>query len=259
MSAIEPPESLDMSYGLYVSAMGAQAQSRRLEVISHNLANVDSQGFKRELAVLKARESAAVEQRQEYPNTTSINRVGGGTFTSETVTDFSPGPLRETGNRADLAIQGEGFFLTEKNGTEYLTRDGALMVDGNGYLMTQSGYRMLSEDGSQVVISDPNFSISNAGIVQQDTGATPLAIVRPRYPADLVKASDNQYVALAPPTAVPIVERQVASGFLEASNVKAQSEMMTMIEASRIYESNVRMIQHQDQTAQTLISRILRT
>jgi flagellar basal-body rod protein FlgF len=239
--------------------MGAQAQSRRLEVISHNLANVDSQGFKRELAVLKARDSAAIEQRHESPSTMSINRVGGGTFTSETVTDFSPGPLRETGNRSDVAIQGEGFFLTEKNGKQFLTRDGALSVDANGYLMTQSGYRVLSEDGSPVVITDTNFSISNAGIVQQDGGTTPLAIVRPRFAADLAKASDNQYVALSPPVTVPLLERQVASGYLEASNVKAQSEMMTMIEASRIYESNVRMIQHQDQTAQTLISRILRT
>jgi flagellar basal-body rod protein FlgF len=248
-----------MSYGLYMSAMGAQAQSRRLEVISHNLANVDSQGFKRELAILKARDSAAVEQRHEYPSTTSINRVGGGAFTSETVTDFSPGPLRETGNRSDVAIQGEGFFLTEKNGTQYLTRDGALSVDANGFLMTQSGYRLLSEDGAPVVITDTNYSISNAGIVQQSGAATPLAVVRPRFAADLAKSSDNQYVALSPPVAVPSLERRVASGYLEASNVKAQSEMMTMIEASRIYESNVRMIQHQDQTAQTLISRILRT
>jgi flagellar basal-body rod protein FlgF len=248
-----------MTYGLYMSAMGAQAQSRRIEVLSNNLANVDSQGFKRELAVLSARNSAAIEKRQEYPNTTSINRVGGGTNLRETVTDFSTGPLRKTGNAADVAIRGDGFLVTEKNGTEYLTRDGALTVDPNGVLMTHSGYKVLSEDGSPILVTDPNFTISDAGMVQQRDGATPIALVRPRFPADLSKASDNQYVALSPPVAVPPNERQFASGFLEASNVKATQEMMTLIEATRAYESNVRMIQHQDQTASTLISRILRT
>jgi flagellar basal-body rod protein FlgF len=248
-----------MTYGLYMSAMGAQAQSRRIEVLSHNLANVDSQGFKRELSVQRARSSAAIEQKKDYPYTTSINRVGGGTFTGETVTDFSVGPLRATGNRADLAIRGEGFFVTEKNGTEYLTRDGALTVDNAGVLKTQGGYSVLSEDGSPILITDPNFSISEAGIVQQNGGATPIALVRPRFPADLAKASDNHYRALSPPVAIPAEQRKVASGFLEGSNVKSTTEMMTLIEASRAYESNVRMIQHQDQTASTLISRILRT
>ncbi len=248
-----------MTYGLYMSAMGAQAQSRRIEVMSNNLANVDSQGFKRELAVLSARDSAAVERKLEYPNTTSINRVGGGAYTKETVTDFSTGPLRQTGNRADLAISGDGFFMTEKNGSQYLTRDGAFTTDSTGTLMTQSGYRVLSEDGSPIVITDNNYSISNAGIVQQDGGATPIALVRPRFPADLAKASDNQYIALSPPVPLTPGERKVASGFLEGSNVKATQEMMTLIEATRVYESNIKMIQHQDQTASTLISRLLRS
>lgn len=247
-----------MTYGLYMSAMGAQAQARRIEVLSHNLANVDSQGFKRELAVLKARDSAAVERKLEYPNTTSINRVGGGVFTSETVTDFSSGPLRQTGNRTDLAIRGDGFFLTEKNGKEFLTRDGALAIDVEGYLSTQSGYRVLSEDRTPIQITDPNYSISEAGFVMQNGDATPIALVRPRHPADLTKVGDNQYAPLAPPVAVPVEQRSVISGFLEASNVKPTQEMMTLIEASRAYESNVRMIQHQDQTASSLISRILR-
>lgn len=248
-----------MTYGLYMSAMGAQAQSRRIEVLSNNLANVDSQGFKRELAVLSARDSAAIEKKVEYPSTTSINRIGGGAFTRETMTDFSVGPLRQTGNISDVAIKGDGFFVTEKNGAEFLTRDGAFSVDANGVLMTQSGYRVLSEDGSPILITDPNYSISESGIVQQSGGATPIALVKPRFPADLVKVGDNHYRALSQPTAIPAPERQVASGFLEASNVKATQEMMTLIEASRAYESNVRMIQHQDQTSSTLISRILRS
>lgn len=248
-----------MTYGLYMSAMGAQAQSHRIEVMSNNLANVDSQGFKRELAVLSARDSAALERKLEYPNTTSINRVGGGAFARETVTDFSTGPLRQTGNAGDVAINGDGFFMTEKDGAQYLTRDGAFAIDNAGTLMTQSGYRVLSEDGSPIVITDPKYSISSAGIVQQDGSAIPLALVRPRFPADLAKASDNQYIALSPPTPLTPGERKVSSGFLEGSNVKATQEMMTLIEATRVYESNIKMIQHQDQTASTLISRLLRT
>src|ERR1700693_5408410 len=113
-----------MPYGLYISAEGAQVQTRRLDIIANNIANVDTVGFKRDLAVMQSRYSEAIERGTAYPGSGSINDIGGGVQFHQTVTDFSPGPLRKTGNPSDAALQGEGFFVVSKGQEHLLTRAG---------------------------------------------------------------------------------------------------------------------------------------
>ena len=132
-----------MPYGLYVSAEGARAQSQRLETIANNLANVDTAGFKRELAVFQARYAEAIEQGHDYPGSGSVNDVGGGVMLRLTQTDFSPGPMKRTGAPTDLAIRSKGFFLVEKDGQQYLTRAGNFRLTTEGNLVTQQGYACL--------------------------------------------------------------------------------------------------------------------
>ena len=103
-----------MPYGMYISAAGADVQSRRLQVLSNNLANVDTPGFKRELAVLQSRHAEAIERGEDYPDSRSINDVGGGVRLAETVTDFGGATVRQTGIPTDMAIEGDGFFLVER-------------------------------------------------------------------------------------------------------------------------------------------------
>src|SRR5687768_2999284 len=132
-----------MSYGLYISAEGAMAQNLRLETIANNLANVDSAGFKRDLAIFQARYAEEIENGLDYHGSGSVNDVGGGVMVAGTLTDYSPGTLKRTNIDTDLAIAGDGFFVVSKDGQQHLTRGGNFLLDSAGRLTTQTGYSVL--------------------------------------------------------------------------------------------------------------------
>lgn len=253
-----------MPYGLYISAEGAQAQSTRLEVIANNLANVDTVGFKRELAVCQARYAEATQQGLDVPGSGSINDVGGGVLVRETKTDFSPGPLKQTGVATDMAIKGEGFFVVEKEGQEYLTRAGNFQLNEIGELITQYGGRncaVLNDAGAPIVIDPDNgpWQLSSSGAIRQRGMVQNLAIVAPASLGDLVKMGENLFRPLDDPKPVPLNARNVAAGYLEMSGVQPTTEMVEMIEASRAMQANVNMVQTQDQMLSGLINRVMRS
>ena len=113
-----------MSYGLYISAEGAHAQSRRVETLANNLANADTVGFKRDLAVLQARYSEETQRGLDYPGSQSVNDLGGGVKVAGTQTDFSAGAFKRTNVPSDMAIPGDGFFMVRRPDGDYLTRAG---------------------------------------------------------------------------------------------------------------------------------------
>jgi flagellar basal-body rod protein FlgF len=242
---------------MYISAAGAQSQSERLQVVTNNLANVDTPGFKRELAVLRARHAEAIEQGESYAGSRTINDIGGGVYVSETATDFSPGTVRQTGVPTDVAIDGDGFFVVEKDGTPLLTRAGDFHFGVDGRLLTQQGYRVLSNKGEPVTI-DPKmpWRMLENGTIEQAGTRTELALVKPQSLGDLVKAGENLFYPLAQVT--PVARRSIRGGYLERSAVQPAQEMMELIETSRAFEANVRMIQNQDQMIGSLVNRVLR-
>lgn len=248
-----------MPYGLYISAAGAHVQSERLRVLTNNLANADTPGFKRELAVFQAQHAEAIARGEAQPGSGSINDIGGGVRFAETVTDFQPGSVRKTGADTDLAIEGEGFFLVEKDGQELLTRAGNFHFSADGRLLTDQGYAVLSADGQPLGV-DPRvpWSVSDSGALQQAGTQTYLALVKPRSLGDLVKAGSNLFSPLAPVVPVPWAERRVLQGMLEQSGAVPYQEMTEMLETSRAFESNVRMIQNHDQMMGSLVNRVLR-
>jgi flagellar basal-body rod protein FlgF/flagellar basal-body rod protein FlgG len=255
-----------MPHGLYLSADGVNVQSKRLEMLSNNLANVDTVGFKRELALFQARGSEAQAQGLAQPGDQSLNDISGGVRFAQTVTDFSQSPLKHTGNDTDAAILGDGFFQIEKDGERYLTRAGNFSIDSKGRLVTQEGESVLSSAGTPITV-DPDLgsaAIGDDGSVYQflpdgrRAVVSDLAIVRPGSNADLVKRGENRFFALAPVNAIPPEQRQVRAGFLEGSGVQSTQEMMQLIEASRALEMNVNMIRNQDQMLGGLVSRVLR-
>lgn len=256
-----------MDYGLYISAAGADVQSRRLDIISNNLANVSTPGFKRELALAQARYAEAIEEGMVQPGSGSINDVGGGLRIHETLTEFSPGVMKETLAPTDAAIvdapgREMAFFVVEKNGKQYLTRAGNFQIAPNGELQTPQGYPVLSVDGAPVVRSPdlpPIVEFTEDGALRQaGFDVAYLQLVRPASRGDLVPAGENLFSPLADVEPVPPEERKVRGGFLEMSSVNSYREMLQMIEASRYYESNVRLIQYQDGAMGTLINRVMR-
>ncbi|OHB85810.1 MAG: hypothetical protein A2V98_12820 [Planctomycetes bacterium RBG_16_64_12] len=253
-----------MPYGLYLSAEGAQAQITRLEVIANNLANVDTVGFKRELAMMQARYAEETELGQDSPGSGSINDVGGGVLVRETKTDFSPGPLKRTGVPTDMAIQGEGFFLVQKEGENFLTRAGNFLVNAQGELVTQYGqqkYAVLTDAGTPVVINPDSgpWELTPSGSVRQAGTVQNLAVVSPASMGDLVRVGENVFRPLAQPLPVAPGKRSVAGGYLEMSGVQPTSEMIQLIEASRAAEANMNMIQTQDEMLSGLVNRVMRS
>src|SRR5690606_13828713 len=142
--------SRSMPYGLYISAEGAMAQSRRMDVLSNNLANADSPGFKRDVAMFRARFAEAIERGQQQPGTGAIDDIGGGVLIEATITDFSPGPLKSTGIDSDFAVDGPGFFVVRKDGHDFLTRAGNFLIHNDGSLVTPEGHEVLDEGGSPI-------------------------------------------------------------------------------------------------------------
>lgn len=249
-----------MPYGLYMSAEGAHAQSKRLDVIANNLANVDTTGFKRELALLKARYAEAIEQGSVSPGRGDVENIGGGVEFLATVTDFGAGPLEHTQNRTDLAIEGDGFFVVQRGEEQLLTRAGNFVVGADGQLQTQQDYPVIGSAGSPVVINpaDNDWEFNRRGQLRQAGTLQDLAIVRPNSYGDLVKVGENLFRPLATPDPVPLPERRVAPGYLEGSAVKPTAEMTAMIEASRLFQANMQMMRTQDEMISGLVNRVLR-
>jgi flagellar basal-body rod protein FlgF len=249
-----------MAYGLYISAEGALAQQTRLEALSNNLANVNTTGFKRDLALFQARYAEATERGQDYPGSHSINDIGGGVIVRETKTDHSPGPVKRSNIDSDMAIQGDGYFVVKRGGQNLLTRAGNFMFTADGQLTTQDGYPVLSEDGDAVKI-DPNlpWSATSTGAIAQNNAEINLALVRVPSPGDLAKAADNLFAPLSTPKALGREERKVLPGHIEMSDVKPTMEMMDLIETSRVFEANVNMIKNHDQMMGNLVERVLKS
>jgi flagellar basal-body rod protein FlgF len=250
-----------MPYGLYISAEGANAQSRKLDTISNNLANVETVGFKRELAILQARSAEAVSRGMVTPGRGALEDLGGGVQVRETKTDFSEGPMKYTKDPGHLAIRGEGFFQVKKGDETLLTRAGNFQVTARGELVTAQGYSVLSESGSPIVLNpdEKTFEFNDSGeLLQRGSSPQRLAIVKPESLDELVKSGENLFRCPTAAQPLPDGQRQVAPGYLEASAVKPTLEMTALIEASRVFEANVNLIRTQDQMLGSLISQVLR-
>jgi flagellar basal-body rod protein FlgF/flagellar basal-body rod protein FlgG len=249
-----------MYYGLYMSAAGAHAQNSKVEVLSNNIANVNTVGFKRELALLQARESEAIERGAVGRGTGAIEDLGGGVRMNATFTDFSPGTMQLTHIPSDLAIDSPNtFFQVQRGNQTLLTRAGNFHVSNEGMLQTTQGDTVLASDGEPIQL-DPALDVRffNGGVVEQAGNRIELALVRPKNVSALQKAGENYFTADRTAGVMPAEERLVRSGYLEMSGVNPVEEMVELITASRAYEANVRIIQQHDTATSELISRMLK-
>jgi flagellar basal-body rod protein FlgF len=250
-----------MPYGLYLSAAGANAQSHRLEVLSNNLANINTPGFKAHMSMLQSRPTEAIEQGVANPDSGTIDDIGGGVAIQPSQTQFNQGAIRQTGNRTDFAINDKkSFFAIQRSDKQLLTRAGNFVFDSKGSLVTPNGDPVLASNGEPLRI-DPGlpFEVQDDGVIYQAGQRRALMLMQPRSPGDLARVGDNLFQPLTAATPLADNQRSVISGSLESSGVQPTTAMMELIEASRVYEANVRLIQTQDQATGQLISRILQS
>ncbi len=248
-----------MPYGVYLSATGAHAQTRRMETLSNNLANVNTPGFKPQQAILQARFAELIEQDQVQPGLGGADDIGGGVTIHPSATQFAKGPMKSTGRETDFAINDDSsFFVIQRGEEQFLTRAGDFLFDARGRMVNQNGDEVMSSDGRPIQIEpDVPYQVSQDGRIQQAGNNWELMIAKPKSFGDVSHIGGNQFKPLAEFDLVGKGDRNVVAGMLEQSAVSPTKAMMELIETSRVYEANVRMIQNQDSVMGSLISRML--
>ncbi|WP_425615696.1 flagellar hook-basal body protein [Anatilimnocola sp. NA78] len=251
----------DMYYGLYTAAAGANALSQKVEVLSNNLANVDTVGFKRELALLQSRESEAIERGEDFRGSRSRNDLGGGVELASTATEFRLGNFRKTGIPTDMALEVPNhFFMVQRGDQQLLTRAGNFQMDNEGMLQSGDGDFVLSSDGAPIQL-DPTlpWQLLDGGRIAQAGDEREIGIRQPAKLTDLKKVGQNYFQNMTDQwTTIEDEDRRVRGGYQEVSGVNSLQEMTELIATSRGYETNVRMMQTHDQITGSLISRLLR-
>jgi flagellar basal-body rod protein FlgG len=259
---------MSLTRALGISATGMQAQQTQMDVISNNLANVSTTGFKRGNALFE--DLIYQNLRQAGGNTTEQTelptglQLGLGVRTVATARTYTQGSLQQSSNSLDVAINGNGFFQIEMpDGTTAYTRDGSFHVNSQGQMVTSGGYRVLP--GVTVPADARSLTIGQDGVVSVVVGNTPaprqigtLELASFINPAGLDPRGQNLFLETQasgnPITGAPGSEGlgQVMQGYLEGSNVNVVQELVTMIQTQRAYEMNSKAIQTSDQMLQRL-------
>lgn len=242
-----------MLKGLYTAAMGMNVQTKRLDVISNDLANAGTTGYKKDkvsISTFKEEYIKRLDDSQNFiPNEERIGKITYGAKVDEVYTDFIQGSIRGTNNDTDIAIQGDGFFVVQTpNGVAY-TRDGSFLIDGNGNLVTAEGYQVMGEEGP-ISLGEDYFS-SGAELVIQDNGMIyaggeyidTLDIANFEDKKSLTKLDDNLYTSNGNRSEFT---GKLIQSYLEVSNVNTVDAMVDMITVARAYEANQKVVQTMD-------------
>lgn len=252
--------------GVYTALSGAIAQSQKLDTIANNLANVNTPAFKKDQQVFKEyltayekpsevieipRVPAAIETFYDQQAGDRGYVDGSGTYT-----DHSQGTLKPTGNKLDLALEGQGLYeVLTPQGVRF-SRAGNFAVDSEGRLVTKTGYPVLKagdqgEPQSRIIkITNPNVSVSSNGeIFSENENLGTLSVINIAQKEALLKQGNGLYSVKENYTVdrLPASDFKVHQGFVENSNVNVIQEMTDMISATRVFDSTQRAIKSYDQ------------
>ena len=254
-----------MLRGLYTSYTGMLNEQYRMDIMSNNLANADTTGFKKEGSTSQAyAEVMAVKIKDLTENPNTPRRLGNmslGVKIGESYTDFSQGSLRDTGNTYDIALGGSGFFnieFTSKAGetsTKY-TRDGGFTITKEGYLVTKDGDYVLGENGRIQLSTTAGTTVfdRNGDIYQDDRLVASLKISDFEDTNYLTHYGETMWDAKEGAVEIDVEDPDVRQGYLEMSNANVVKEMVNMITISRHYESNQKMLTSFDETLEKTIT-----
>ena len=237
-----------MVRGLYTAATGMTVQQNKMDVLTNNLVNAETTGYKKDTLV-NATFQEVMLKRIHDPN---LNVYGGadvggysyGTHVDELFTDFSEGNLEQTNKSTDLALTRNGFFAVETPQGERYTRSGNFSVDGDGYLVTEDGNYVLGDQG-RIQVGSSDFSVTTDGTV---SNGDKLRLVTFQDLGTLRKQGNNLYYSYGNETAVPAQNVQVRQGMQEGSNVSLEDEMVDMVSVYRKYEASQKIVSMTDQT-----------
>jgi flagellar basal-body rod protein FlgG len=251
-----------MISALKIAATGMQAQQMNVDVLSNNIANMNTTGFKRQRAAFED----LVYQNRIAPGATTSSagtvaptgaQVGLGVNVGAVYSIFTQGTVSETGNALDMAIQGRGFFkITMPDGTTGYSRDGSFQIDANGQVVTSDGYLLdpnftVPPETLNLTISETGYVTAKINDVITDLGQITLAMFTNE--AGLESIGGNIYKeTVASGTATDVNPTKSGAGsilqsFLEYSNVDPIEAVTSLITAQRAYELNSKVITTADE------------
>jgi len=247
-----------MISGFYDAGGAMRTYSDRNDIIANNLANVSTPGFKKESVYVEPFDVLFARVTQPVGDEEGLVQPPLGRLRTDAVTVYTPGPVRPTGGRFDLAINGDGFFKVQTPaGTRY-TRNGAFLLDAEGRLVTADGYEVLGEGDTSIVIDTSEGTdvvIAADGTIT--AGGAPggrVALVDFETPYPLRKVGQNLFEVTSEDAVETASGSPIVQGSLEMSNVNVVEEMVGLITNYRAYEIAQRMARLQDQTLEQAIN-----
>lgn len=260
-----------MLRGLYSSGSGMQTSITQMDVISNNLANVNTTAYKEKFNVFKSYPEADLvrtdDQEVETPMGSidprpDIGSMAMGSSSDGTYTNFQQGSLTNTDNPLDVALEGKGFMAVQMpNGEEAYTRDGSFKLNSDNEIVTSSGRRILDTDGNPIQLPDQmkGITITPDGNIfdAQHQQIAQLRVVQFENPQKTREMGENLYKQ---GENNPLIENPddviIRQGTIERTNFSPVSQMTKMIEASRRYEMNARILQQHNSTLGQAISQV---
>lgn len=258
-----------MIRGIYTAASGMLARDGEINVISNNLANVNTTGFKRDETVFREfpkylqhrlNDEMMITEQGLIDFQPPVGKLGTGTTVDAIFTQFKQGELFQTDNSCDVALWGDGYFAVQTPNGERYTRNGNFSLNNDGELVTLQGFKVLDTNNQPVKLNLSDFTISSDGTIYKKNYSAneiidKLKIVKFKENQGLRKEGDNLYTTseyCGNPE--PAIDVQVKQGYVEKANVNVVKEMVLMIEVQRAYELNQRVIRNYDELASKVMS-----
>lgn len=256
-----------MDSGFYAAVNGARRTTMRLEVLANNLANVNTTGFKQDDITFDSYMTQAGPEQFPLPSDNFLGLRGPGDIpfpyshpahyaysmtyprADGTTVDLAAGPLRQTDNPLDVAIEGEGFFVLQSpDGGRLLSRDGGFTVSITGELVSRDGLPVLGEGDAPIVVGQGPVEIANDGTVSTPAGPVGRLMRVGVSNEALTKVGDNRYTAPQDQQALLVDAASGAfhQGFLEGSNANTIRGMTQLVETHRAFETYMKMLQALD-------------
>lgn len=244
-----------MIRGIYSSASGMMAEMTRTDATANNLANANTTGYKKDVAVSKDFASVMITRINDGQDA-DIGAMGRGTVIDEIAVNQEAGAIRNTGNDLDMAVDGKGFFVVQTpNGVRY-TRNGAFTRSSQGELVTQDGYQVLGQNGAPIRLTGTKFAVNADGTVFNNGVQTGrLQVMDFVDERQLTKEGASLFAASGNAQREP-ASGSVRQGTLEMSNVNVVTEMVNLINGYRAYETNSKSVQAHDQLLDKAVNEV---
>lgn len=241
-----------MIRGLYTAVSGLITQQAKQEVVTNNIANVNTIGYKSDKIAAESFKEVLIQNYDGSSVGGKKQELGGlslGSKIDKTITSFTQGTIEDTGKEKDFAIVGRGFFTVTRNNNNFYSRDGSFHVDNQGYLVNSSGDRVLgvnkfNTEITPIYVGNGNITLNNNNIYINNNLSYSFYTVDFQSYDNLEKMGDNLYTG----EGSFAVNSEVKQNALEKSNVNIVNEMLEMMTVMRNFESNQKVVQIIDET-----------